>query len=115
MEQLGIALHDNLVAKLAEKGLSHGASRWFAAPRRLAVLIEDLVDQGADETKEALGPPLAQAKDADGNWTRAAEGFAAKQGVRQMNLSSSILPKDSAWDSNRWSAVQKRGSVWGSL
>ncbi|WOJ92471.1 glycine--tRNA ligase subunit beta [Congregibacter variabilis] len=93
LEQLGIALHDNLVAKLADKGLTHGASRWFAAPRRLAVLIDDLLDQGADETKEALGPPLAQAKGADGNWTRAAEGFAAKQGVSADELELIDTPK----------------------
>ncbi|EED32044.1 glycyl-tRNA synthetase, beta subunit [gamma proteobacterium NOR5-3] len=93
LEQLGIALHANVVAKLAEKGLSHGASHWFAAPRRLAVLVDDLVDQGADETKEALGPPVAQAKDADGNWTRAAEGFAAKQGVSADDLELVDTPK----------------------
>jgi glycyl-tRNA synthetase alpha chain len=29
-------------------------------------------------SREALGPPLAQARDEDGNWTRAAEGFAAR-------------------------------------
>ena len=93
LEQLGIALHDNLMAKLAENGLSHGESRWFASPRRLAVLIDDVVDQGADETKEALGPPLAQARDADGNWTRAAEGFAAKQGVSADELELIDTPK----------------------
>ncbi|WP_439101772.1 glycine--tRNA ligase subunit beta [Congregibacter sp.] len=93
LEQLGIALREQLVNRLTEKGLSHGDSHWFAAPRRLAVLVEDLVEQAADETREALGPPLAQARDEEGNWSRAAQGFAAKQGCTADELEVIDTPK----------------------
>ena len=93
LEQLGSALHERLLTKLADKGLTHGSSRWFAAPRRLAVLVNDLVEQAADETREALGPPVAQSRDDDGNWSRAAQGFAAKQGVSADELQTIDTPK----------------------
>lgn len=93
LEQLGIALREQLLRHLADKGLSHGASHWFAAPRRLGVLVEDLVEQADDETREALGPPLAQAKDEEGNWSRAAQGFAAKQGCTADELEIIDTPK----------------------
>ena len=81
LRALGEGLHRVLLAELATRELVHGKSRWFASPRRLAVLVEDLQEQAPDREREALGPPLAQARDADGNWTRAAEGFARRQGV----------------------------------
>ncbi|WP_439106627.1 glycine--tRNA ligase subunit beta [Congregibacter sp.] len=93
LEQLGVALHEQLIAKLAEKGLSHGETHWFAAPRRLAVLIDDLIDQAPDESREALGPPLAQARDDEGNWSRAAQGFASKLGVTADDLEIIDTPK----------------------
>lgn len=93
LHQLGLALHERLIAKLSDAGLSHGASRWFASPRRLAVLIDNLIAQGADETREALGPPVAQARDDEGNWSRAALGFASKQGVTADELEIIDTPK----------------------
>jgi glycyl-tRNA synthetase beta chain len=93
LKQLGEALHSNLLAQLAERGLAHGGSRWLASPRRLAVIVDDLIEQAADESREALGPPVAQARDAEGNWTRAAEGFAARQGVSPDALQVIDTPK----------------------
>ena len=61
LRQLGEGLLDVVTTKLAALGLEHGEARWFAAPRRLAVLIADLVEQAPDEQREALGPPVAQA------------------------------------------------------
>lgn len=78
---LGDNLHRALLAQLEDRRLSYGASRWFATPRRLAVLVEDLAEQAPDRERESLGPPLAQAKDGEGRWTRAAEGFATRCGV----------------------------------
>ncbi|WOJ97434.1 glycine--tRNA ligase subunit beta [Congregibacter brevis] len=93
LEQLGRALHEQIIRQLADKGLSHGNSQWFAAPRRLAVLVEELVEKAADESKEALGPPVAQARDDDGNWSRAAQGFAAKLGCTPEELEVIDTPK----------------------
>ena len=73
--QLGEALGELLPAKLAALNLDHGQVTWFAAPRRLAVRVTALTEQADDKHKEALGPPVAQARDTDGNWTKAAAGF----------------------------------------
>ncbi len=91
--QLGEALGELLPAKLAALNLDHGQVTWFAAPRRLAVRVSALAEQADDEHKEALGPPVAQARDTDGNWTKAAAGFAARQGVEPETLEVFATPK----------------------
>ncbi len=52
----------------------------YGTPRRLAVLIKELPDKQADREEEIKGPP-AQTAFKEGKPTKAAEGFAAKQGV----------------------------------
>ena len=52
----------------------------YGTPRRLAILAEGLPEQQPDQTQEVKGPP-AKAAFKDGNPTKAAEGFAKKQGV----------------------------------
>ena len=76
-EQLG-----KIVAKgLDDAGLSHGAVETLSTPRRLAVIVSDCAT-ATDEIHETLRGPKAQiAFDADGNPTRAAEGFARKNGT----------------------------------
>ncbi|MFT7286423.1 MAG: glycyl-tRNA synthetase beta chain [Halieaceae bacterium] len=93
LKQLGQSLEKALLQQLAERGLSHGDSRWFASPRRLAVLVDALEEQAADQSREALGPPLAQARDDSGAWTRAAEGFAARQKISVDALEVIDTPK----------------------
>jgi glycyl-tRNA synthetase beta chain len=53
----------------------------YAAPRRLAVLVDGLAAQQPDRTVNLDGPPLQAAFDKDGNPTQAALGFAKKCGV----------------------------------
>jgi glycyl-tRNA synthetase beta chain len=50
----------------------------FATPRRLSVLIKKLNEKSTERTEEYSGPMLNIAKDAQGNFTQAAKGFAAK-------------------------------------
>jgi glycyl-tRNA synthetase beta chain len=52
----------------------------YGTPRRLAVLIKGLPDKQPDREEEIKGPP-AQTAFKEGKLTKAAEGFAAKQGV----------------------------------
>ena len=69
-------------------GLSHGAVRAVSSPRRLAVIVKD-VAVATDEVHEVKRGPAAQiAFDADGNPTKAAEGFARKNGVAAADLVS---------------------------
>lgn len=63
-------------AKLKEARLSFGKVTIYATPRRLAVLVADAAEKQADEQVKKRGPSIQAAYDADGNPTRAAQGFA---------------------------------------
>jgi glycyl-tRNA synthetase beta chain len=81
LQRLSDAFTREVVAGLANVGLEHGDVRSYATPRRLAVLIEDVPPAQPDRDVERKGPALKAAYDADGNPTRAAEGFARSCGV----------------------------------
>ena len=76
-EQLG-----KLVSKgLDDAGLAHGELRTLSTPSRLAVVVSDCAT-ATEEVHEVVRGPKAQiAFDADGNPTKAAEGFARKNGT----------------------------------
>ena len=80
------ALRQGILDGLASHGLNHGEATWYATPRRLAVRVQALTRVAPDVEVEMLGPPASAAKDADGNWTSAAEGFARKQGMSADDL-----------------------------
>lgn len=65
---------------LEAHSLSDTVVEVYGTPRRLAVLITGLPSQQADREEEIKGPP-AQAAFKDGQPTKAAIGFATKQGV----------------------------------
>ncbi|MFN6154758.1 glycine--tRNA ligase subunit beta [Anabaena sp. AL09] len=65
---------------LATHNLPNTVVEVYGTPRRLAVLITGLPSQQADREEEIKGPP-AQAAFKDGQPTKAAIGFATKQGV----------------------------------
>jgi glycyl-tRNA synthetase beta chain len=79
--QLSEAFTQGVVAGLAEHRLQHGNVQSYASPRRLAVVFENLQSQAEDQAVEALGPPADRAKDEEGNWSKAAVGFAKKHGI----------------------------------
>jgi glycyl-tRNA synthetase beta chain len=81
LKTLGEAFLAGIEKGLNAAGLSYSASRYYAAPRRLAVLIEQLEEQQADRTQNLDGPPVQAAFDKDGKPTQAALGFAKKCGV----------------------------------
>ena len=71
---------------LAEAGLPFTGAQAFSTPRRLTVWVENVSIKGPDSEHEVVGPPVSAAKDDDGAWTKAAEGFARKQGVSADDL-----------------------------
>ncbi|MFA7095769.1 MAG: glycine--tRNA ligase subunit beta [Gammaproteobacteria bacterium] len=71
---------------LAKAGLGHGESKYFATPRRLAVLVEALSAAQPDRVLERRGPALAAAFDDNGCPTPAAKGFARSCGVEVEDL-----------------------------
>ncbi|MEH6548577.1 MAG: glycine--tRNA ligase subunit beta [Pseudomonadales bacterium] len=78
---LGESFHQSVCRSLDEKKLSYKNSRWFASPRRLAILINDLVEKAPDQNLEVLGPPVAIAFDSEGQASKAAIAFARKNGL----------------------------------
>ncbi|NLJ80550.1 MAG: glycine--tRNA ligase subunit beta, partial [Firmicutes bacterium] len=56
-----------VVKELKEGRLKHGEVRSFSTPRRLAVLIRDVVSKQADLIEEIKGPPKSMAYDHRGN------------------------------------------------
>ncbi|MUL35960.1 glycine--tRNA ligase subunit beta [Gloeocapsopsis dulcis] len=65
---------------LQEHSLSATSINVYGTPRRLAIVIQGLPDKQPDREEEIKGPP-AQAAFKDGQPTKAAQGFAKKQGV----------------------------------
>jgi glycyl-tRNA synthetase beta chain len=79
--KLSDAFRTGIEKGLKDAGLKHGRVQAFAAPRRLAVLIEQLDTEQPDRSINLDGPPLQAAFDAQGEPTQAALGFARKCGV----------------------------------
>ncbi|MDR3416981.1 MAG: glycine--tRNA ligase subunit beta [Nevskia sp.] len=82
---LAEALTQGIGGGLAKRGVAAGATRTFATPRRIAVLVESVVDRQADQDLERRGPQLAAAY-RDGAPTAAALGFAKSCGVALEDL-----------------------------
>jgi glycyl-tRNA synthetase len=81
---LASALHQLEVAvpqMLEAARLGYSSLKVIGTPRRQAVLVSGLEARQPDHTLEVQGPPAKVAFDSEGNPTRAAEGFARKQGV----------------------------------
>ncbi|MEL6928791.1 MAG: glycine--tRNA ligase subunit beta [Cyanobacteria bacterium J06600_6] len=70
---------------LSTQFLSPNSIEYYGTPRRLAVLIKDIPERQADREEEVKGPPV-RAAFKDGQPTKAAEGFARKQGVSLEDL-----------------------------
>ncbi len=86
LKNLSAAFTSGIEQGLKDAGLNFGAVVSFAAPRRLAVRIEALEAQQADQEEILYGPPANIAFDADGKPTKAAEGFAARAGATAADL-----------------------------
>ncbi|MBA4600745.1 glycine--tRNA ligase subunit beta [Thermoactinomyces mirandus] len=74
-------LGEKLAEWLKENRISYGGYRTFATPRRLAVRISDVNERQEDKHEEVKGPAERIARQADGTWSKAAQGFARKQGI----------------------------------
>lgn len=66
---------------LDEARIAYERVQTYGTPRRLAVFIEQIGDKQADMTEEVRGPSQKAAVGEDGQWSKAALGFARGQGV----------------------------------
>ena len=74
-------LRDKMGAFLTDHRLTFEKIEMFSTPRRLAVRVAGLADKQSDLTEDFKGPSKKIALDADGNFTRAAEGFVRGKGL----------------------------------
>ncbi len=96
LSSLSVAFENGIREGLEKAGLTHGAIRRFATPRRLAVLIENLPIRQPDRQQERRGPALSAAFNPEGTPTKAAEGFARSCGVTVAQLQKQETDKG-AW------------------
>lgn len=89
LKRLAEAFLEGVEKGLNEAGLAYESTRYYAAPRRLAVFVEQLATQQPDRTSQMDGPPVKAAFDAEGQPTQAALGFARKCGVELSELDQS--------------------------
>lgn len=85
---LAQAFFDGVIAGLEKRGVAveRGDAAPLFTPRRLAVRLPGVAVRQAEQASEVLGPYLNIALDAQGQPTRALEGFAAKNGVEWTRL-----------------------------
>ncbi|MFZ8199776.1 glycine--tRNA ligase subunit beta [Alteromonas portus] len=81
LKSLGEAFATQFEAALTQADLSFESVSWFAAPRRLAVYVSGLAEGQADKVVEKRGPAVSAAFDAEGNPTKAAQGWARGNGI----------------------------------
>ena len=91
-----------VVKMLDEAGLAYGDVRVVSSPRRLAAIVADVACATEAIHDVRRGPKAQIAFDADGNPTKAAEGFARKCGV-----DASALTRNVAEDGNEYVFAEK--------
>ena len=93
LKKLAVAFKNNIEAQLTAAELTFDSIEWFAAPRRLAVRVNNLVEQQADKQVEKRGPAVQAAFDADGNPTKAAMGWARGCGIEVSEAGRHVTDK----------------------
>ncbi len=93
LDRLSLAFMQGIAEGLKSADLSFAEIKRYASPRRLAVLVTDLVTAQEDRMVERKGPALKAAYDDSGNPTKAAEGFARSCGVSVDQLEQQETPK----------------------
>ncbi len=79
-------LAERLSDFLNENRLDFEAIRKYSTPRRLAVVVEGLAENSEAMDEEVKGPSAKIAKDAEGNWSKAIQGFSRGQGLTPDDL-----------------------------
>ena len=81
LKTLIAALEENIAAGLQAQELTYGAIKSFAAPRRLAIIVEQLIEATPQKELVVWGPPKTVAFDGAGKPTKAAIAFAEKNNI----------------------------------
>ncbi|EKO3519453.1 glycine--tRNA ligase subunit beta [Vibrio fluvialis] len=81
LRTLAEAFATNFAAELQSADIAHDGVTWYATPRRLALKVANLAEGQPDKVVEKRGPAVNVAFDADGNPTKAAQGWARGNGI----------------------------------
>lgn len=76
LSRLATSLCGQIESGIKEAELNYDSIKWFATPRRLAVKVDNLQIEQASKQEQRRGPAVKAAYDADGNPSKAAQGFA---------------------------------------
>ena len=79
-------LAERMEAFLNENRLKFDKIIKFSTPRRLALIVEGLSESAEAIDEEVKGPSAKIAKDAEGNWSKAIQGFSRGQGATPDDL-----------------------------
>lgn len=93
LKTLRDALQQEVSTRLAAIGLHAEQVLAYAAPRRLAIVLNNIDAQQADRTEEKRGPAAVAAFDAEGKPTKALEGFMRGAGITVDQLERIDTPK----------------------
>ncbi|HAO25387.1 MULTISPECIES: glycine--tRNA ligase subunit beta [unclassified Methylophaga] len=96
LSTLSDALLKGIEKGLAAAELSYSASKAYASPRRLALVITGLQTHQADRNVEKRGPAVTAGFDEDGNPTKALQGFARSCGV-EVDALETLETDKGAW------------------
>ncbi|MDH4087278.1 MAG: glycine--tRNA ligase subunit beta [Nitrospira sp.] len=87
------ALRESATRLFQDARLSCGSIKTYGTPRRLVVIVDELLAHQTAVVKETMGPSKMVAFDQAGQPTKAAMGFAAGQGVTVEGLEIRSTPK----------------------
>lgn len=81
LKDLSQQLVERMASFLDDHRLTYDQIHPFATPRRLALMVTGLADKQADLSEKVKGPSLKIARQEDGQWSKAAQGFVRGQGA----------------------------------
>jgi len=110
LQALSEAFKQGFEDQLQQHRLGFSRIEPFATPRRLALLVRELVTRQPDQEVTRTGPALQAAFDAQGQPTKAASGFARSCGVAVEELQQEEAPKGSRLVFRQVQQSQHQGS-----
>lgn len=93
LHKLAISFSDQLEQAFIKAELPYEGIQYFATPRRLAVIVQNVSAQQKDRTIERIGPNVKVAFDAEGNPTPAGLGFAKSCQTSISEIKTANTPK----------------------
>jgi glycyl-tRNA synthetase beta chain len=96
LSKLAIAFRDGIQIGFVDNDLTFHQIKWYASPRRLAVMVEGLSEFQADKYVEKRGPAVSSAFDQNGEPTKAAQGWARSNGI-EVNQAARLKTDKGEW------------------